>query len=281
MRGRLPAGTWNAACTAHAPRSAPSFLVTWLPHSRGPCSALLLGLQPSCLPATSPSLSSPCNQAVQLSASSAAPPLLLSSRPLPSPRPGSPAPWPSASPQTGSAPAQAPTQSCSVTRRSMSHAGLQTHAAASLPLHSEQLALPAATVTAQQPPARAPTKPPLPPSPAARPLFLCAHLLLQVALAHTVGGVYLNCCSTLRASVPQERQRKVPRNSSGRTCDHPDPHRHSYVVEVPGPCCCCPAHKKHTCAPAPGFGKELKLQLGCAQACFTQDSRSPAPCSCA
>jgi hypothetical protein len=44
-----------------------------------------------------------------------------------------------------------------------------------------------------------------------------AHLFWQAVPGHMSGSVYLNCCSTLRTSAEQSRQRKQPMNSSGRT----------------------------------------------------------------
>lgn len=43
------------------------------------------------------------------------------------------------------------------------------------------------------------------------------HLFWQAVWEHMRGSVNLNCCSTLRTSVPHSRQRKHPINSSGRT----------------------------------------------------------------
>ena len=63
-----------------------------------------------------------------------------------------------------------------------------------------------------------------------------ARLLPHALPLQMSGCVNLNCCSTFRAMVPQSRQRKVPRNSSGRTS----------LVRVTVPCmaCCSAAQEK-------------------------------------
>ena len=44
-----------------------------------------------------------------------------------------------------------------------------------------------------------------------------AHLFWQVSVGQMAGSVNLNCCSTLRMTVPHSRHRKQPIKSSGRT----------------------------------------------------------------